>query len=252
MTPFFVRLGARNKHNDSGRAGRLANVLFEDVRAVASSWIASSVTGVPGRTVRGVTFRRVDVTVPGGALEDATWTQVPDDDKTVRAYPDAYMFGGSLPAYGLYARHVDGLVLDGLTLNYREAHESRRPVVTEGVEGFREVACSYRPAREWTEDARTEAIEKAHALSYWDESSGGFSEVLYWCPEESWHVTGWGALYSRSEKPCRLEVVPSRAAFVRKLDAAKRGRFALLCAENAAVERAAARWFACLCNLMTE
>ena len=249
MTPFFVRLGARNKHNDSGRAGRISNVLFEDVQAVANSWIASSVTGVPGLSISGVTFRRVGVTVPGDALEDATWTRVPDDDKTVREYPDAYMFGGSLPAYGLYARHVNGLVLEGLTLRYRGAHESRRPVVTENVEGFREVACAYQPPVELEGDARTASVERCHALSYWDETSGRFSETLYWCPEESWHVTGWGALYSRSEKPCRLEVVPSRAAFVQKLQAAKRKRFALLCAENAAVERAAAKWFSCLCDL---
>ena len=249
MAPFLVRLGARNKHNESARVGRVRNMLFEDVRAVADSWVASSVTGIRGRPVEGVTFRRVSVSVPGGSLADATWSRVPDDEKTDRAYPDAYMFGGSLPAYGLYARHVDGLALDRVSLNYRAACEDRPPVVTDDVRDFAERDCSYAESRKMSADERCAAVLSAHRLPYFDERKGCFAETPFWCPEESWHLTGWGALYARAERPARLEVVRSQADFLARLEEAKRGRFAILCAEDAAQRSAAVGWWSAFCDL---
>ena len=46
-------------------------------------------------------------------------------------YPDAGRYG-DLPAYGLYCRHVEGLVLDGINLAFEEL-ESRPALILEDV-----------------------------------------------------------------------------------------------------------------------
>ena len=49
-------------------------------------------------------------------------------------YPDAHMFGHALPAYGLYARHVDGLLLENCSFSLAEgSSDAREPVVMEDV-----------------------------------------------------------------------------------------------------------------------
>ncbi len=63
---------------------------------------------------------------------------------------------------------------------------------------------------------RCAAVLSAHRLPYFDERKGCFAETPFWCPEESWHLTGWGALYARAEKPARLEAVRAQAACPRR------------------------------------
>ena len=49
-------------------------------------------------------------------------------------YPDAHMFGCILPAFGLYARHVDCITFDNVTFPLAPgAIDSREPVVLDDV-----------------------------------------------------------------------------------------------------------------------
>lgn len=106
-TPVFIRLGERGRAQPRREAGTLKNVSLANIVA-GDAPMASSITGVPGRSVSGVSLKNIRVTARGGGKAVVAPPDVPELERT---YPDAYMFK-DLPAYGLYCRHVRGLTLD--------------------------------------------------------------------------------------------------------------------------------------------
>jgi polygalacturonase len=108
QTPLFIRLGSRR-----GR-GSLRNVVISNITATNESLITSSITGIPGSYVENVTVRDVIFTYKGTGTMAQANAPVPEKEAT---YPENRMFGASLPAYGLYARHVKNLVLEDFRFN---------------------------------------------------------------------------------------------------------------------------------------
>jgi polygalacturonase len=103
--PIFVRLGARGRGQTPGPVpGAVRNITIDGLHATGAS-DACTLSGIPGHAIQNVTIENVDVSVtpktapPNGAVPEAE-----------ADYPQAGMFGG-LPATGVYARHVAGLVL---------------------------------------------------------------------------------------------------------------------------------------------
>lgn len=64
-----------------------------------------------------------------GTLEEAKREDIPELDYR---YPEYYIFG-TLPAYGLYARHVNGLVIDNVKFEV-EKSDLRCVIVCDDVE----------------------------------------------------------------------------------------------------------------------
>ena len=63
--------------------------------------------------MEGVTLSNIHVTYPGGGTrEEAARRDLPELEDL---YPEYFMFG-VLPAYGIYARHVQGLTLTNVRL----------------------------------------------------------------------------------------------------------------------------------------
>jgi len=125
--PVFVRLGRRRTQD--GVRSCLRNVLIENVRGVAASRVACSITGVPGSKVEGVTLRNVDLTFLGGGTAGEACAAVPE---AVEADPECYMFGCALPAYGFYVRHAEGVVFEDVHLRLAKGCTDARPdVVTD-------------------------------------------------------------------------------------------------------------------------
>jgi len=134
--PLFIRLGHRNV---GGQAGSISNVVIRDVVAEIpdrpreemdkfppywqhqrTTLITGSITGLPGRPVRGVTLENIRFTYGGigdkprkGHRLLADLDKVPECE---RNYPESKMFG-VLPAWGLYCRHVEGLTLKNVVLD---------------------------------------------------------------------------------------------------------------------------------------
>lgn len=102
-TPIFLRRGIRRARPD-GTAGVLRGVMIENIHATGSI-LTSSVTGLPGFNVEDVTLSGIRIDSEEAGREEWVALEIPEVPK---AYPEARMFG-RLPAYGLYARHVDGL-----------------------------------------------------------------------------------------------------------------------------------------------
>ena len=120
LTPFFLRLGNRGRGQTVPVPGRLSKVVFSNIIA-SGGVLASSITGLEGHPVRSVTLRNIDIIMVGGG--ENLPIAVPEAEGD---YPHAPMFG-PLPAYGLYARHVDGLVLRNV--HFRTATHDERPAI---------------------------------------------------------------------------------------------------------------------------
>jgi polygalacturonase len=136
--PIFIRGGTRSGR-DCGTPPNdkhvIRDILVENVRGRWASAIANSVSGVEGCRVRNVTFRNVRLHGPG--VGDCVAEKTRPVPEKAGAYPEANMFKCMLPAYGLWARHVDGLVLDGVSFALDDGTtDSRDAVVTDDVTGF--------------------------------------------------------------------------------------------------------------------
>ncbi|MFN0171260.1 MAG: glycoside hydrolase family 28 protein [Bryobacteraceae bacterium] len=114
-TPIFVRLGNRGRGMTEPRPGILQNVSISNVVATGSL-VTSSITGLPGHMVRRVSLENINISMKGGhgKMESLEVPELPEK------YPEAWMFG-SLPAYGFYARHVEGLTLRNVQVRWEEA-----------------------------------------------------------------------------------------------------------------------------------
>ncbi len=90
-------------------------------------------TGLPGHAIENVTFRNITITAAGGgSLADGAIRTIPE---LHRVRPEFTQFGKALPAYGVYARHVRGLVLDRVALG-AATPELRPAVVCDDVADF--------------------------------------------------------------------------------------------------------------------
>lgn len=135
-TPIFIRAGVRFRRNFGsenwlkipfGGQAILRNVVIENVMAKATSFTASSITGVPMARVEDVTLRNVKIDVLGSGEEGRKEIGVPVVENE-NGYPEAFMFAGSmLPAYGFYVRHADNVSFENVTFTVRD--EEFRPAV---------------------------------------------------------------------------------------------------------------------------
>lgn len=142
MVPVFIRLG-RRRALLSEKGTYLRNVLIENVKAVADSRIANSITGVPGLRPSGITFRNVEIVSPGGGTREDAERPVPEMETM---YPECTMFHEgfpdfadntkiALPASGFYIRHADDVRFENVRLATR-APDAREIVVTDDVGCF--------------------------------------------------------------------------------------------------------------------
>ena len=118
QTPLFIRLGRRHG------PGTLKNVLINNITATNESLMSSSITGIPGSYVENVLIQNVILNNKGtGTLKEAN-APVPEKEKS---YPENRSLGYSLPAYGLYVRHVKNLSLGNF--QFRLNNPDARPAV---------------------------------------------------------------------------------------------------------------------------
>lgn len=108
QTPLFIRLGNRKG------SGSLKNVVISNITATNESMITSSITGIPDSYIENVIVRDVIFTCKGSGTMVEASAPVPEKESD---YPENRMFGYSLPAYGLYVRHVKNLLLENFYFN---------------------------------------------------------------------------------------------------------------------------------------
>lgn len=79
----------------------------------STGWqISSNICGLPGKPLKNITLRNVHLKVNGGVKEYEK--EVPD---VAPEYPEVFVYGWTLPAKGIYFRHIEGLTLDNVTVD---------------------------------------------------------------------------------------------------------------------------------------
>lgn len=123
QTPIFIRLGAR-RQSDSARKSSLSDIAISNITAESDSPICSSITGIPGSLVSDIKLSHIVFKCPGQGTREMADRTIPENP---RGYPENRMFGPSLPAFGLYVRHVSGLTLDDLQFSL--LNDDARPAI---------------------------------------------------------------------------------------------------------------------------
>lgn len=123
--PIYITTGCRNRGPkerntvSSGADIQISNVIADDVDSLAGI----IVTGMPGHPLRNIALNNIRIKYRGGGTADLAKREYREQGTN---YPEP-RFAGPTPAYGLYARHVDGLDLNHITF-YTE-HPDYRPAV---------------------------------------------------------------------------------------------------------------------------
>jgi polygalacturonase len=111
--PIFLRVGDRRRGPEGTPLGAMRNIVLRDIQAfdVLPDY-AATIAGLPDSPIQDVTLSNIRLSYRGGG--PAEWAERRPGDLP-QAYPEPSMFGPS-PVHGLWARHVDGLKIDNLTI----------------------------------------------------------------------------------------------------------------------------------------
>jgi polygalacturonase len=111
--PLFLRLGDRARGPAGTRRGAMRRIGVRNLTAhnILPDY-AATIAGLAGDPIEDVALTDIRLVYAGGG--EADWAQRRPDDMA-QAYPEPSMFGPT-PAHGLWARHVDGLVLDNVRI----------------------------------------------------------------------------------------------------------------------------------------
>jgi polygalacturonase len=119
--PFFIRLGSRLRGPAGAAVGTIERIAFDSIDCWgASSPYCSTISGVPGHSVRGVSFTNIQIMHQGGG--QSRNGEIPEE---AAAYPDPQMFGPS-PAQGFYLRHADEIRMNNVQI--RSTQPDPRPL----------------------------------------------------------------------------------------------------------------------------
>ena len=132
QAPLFIRLGNRaRKHVPDAPApgiGKLRNVTISNVVATGAARLGSINHGLPDHPIENLTLRDNNITTQGGGTLEQVRRMVPEAPE---AYPECTNFG-TMPAYGLYIRHVRGLTLDNIRFGF-DSPDQRPAILCDDV-----------------------------------------------------------------------------------------------------------------------
>lgn len=110
-SPLFIRLADRGRVRPEMAKpgpGTLRRVVFEKITGSQNGARGSYFMGISDKRISDIVLKNVHIKVPGS---QAPFFKQEDIGEYRKNYPDAKMIKGLLPAYGLWARNVEGLTL---------------------------------------------------------------------------------------------------------------------------------------------
>ena len=140
--PLFLRLGDRARGPEGTSRGAMRRIHVHNLTAhdILPDY-AATIAGLEGDPIEDAALTDIHLVYAGAG--DAAWAQRRPDDMA-QAYPEPSMFGPS-PAHGLWARHVDGLILDNVRIETLRPDprppillQSARRVMLDGLDAVEE------------------------------------------------------------------------------------------------------------------
>jgi hypothetical protein len=181
-TPMLIRLGSRlnvfRKDSDTQqKTGVIENVTIRNVYAKAANPAQIDppsgilITGVPGHDIKNLTLENIDIRIAGGGNAKHARQVVPEAET---AYPEISTFKPTIPAYGIWARHVSGLTLKNISFTV-DSTDLRPALIVEDGKNI-QVSNSQFPTFEGTEAVIR--LEGVKAASIQQISSTGKAKAL--------------------------------------------------------------------------
>ncbi|MHC4084742.1 MAG: glycoside hydrolase family 28 protein [Planctomycetota bacterium] len=133
--PIFLRLGNRarpfKKDMEKPEIGVMRNVTISNIEATGANPTGCAISGLPGHPIENLTISNARLSFAGGGTKNDAARAIPEKPT---AYPEYSMFG-TLPAYGLYCRHVKGLKLRNIQLQLAKS-DKRNALVADDCENL--------------------------------------------------------------------------------------------------------------------
>lgn len=143
-SPFCLRLGNRGRVKPDmpkPEPGAIRRIILEHIQGGGHQRRGSIISGILGAKIRDVVFRDIQLTTSGGGTEKDATRIVPE---FIDAYPDAFTFGATVPAYGFWIRHAEHILFDRVTIT--PATPDARACFATGVDTSRIVLPDPMPA----------------------------------------------------------------------------------------------------------
>ncbi|SEQ99885.1 glycoside hydrolase family 28 protein [Neolewinella agarilytica] len=139
--PVFIRLGERRLvYRDATRqpVGSISGVTIRNITASVSReqdlrlfpTTALFITGTPGHSIGKVSLESIRITLPGGGTAEHRSINVPESEME---YPEFTKLGAT-PAYGLFARHIDQLLIKDINFNLLKSDKREKEVLVNVVQ----------------------------------------------------------------------------------------------------------------------
>jgi len=132
-TAFSIRLGNQARPYTPGAptpgVGSVRNILLKNITITTESNLTSTITGIPGYYAENITLEDVTINFPGGSAALSSGFVVPENE-TER--PNCDVLGDSLPAHGLYIRHIKNITMENVCFNAVTA-DQRPALVMEDI-----------------------------------------------------------------------------------------------------------------------
>lgn len=130
--PIFMRLGARMRGPQGTPIGELRRVSISNIRVYdANPKYGCIISGIPGHYLQDIDLNNIRIYYQGGGTTEQAAKTVPELEKN---YPEPNMFG-TMPSYGFYIRHVDGIKLRDIEVSYLNP-DARPAFIFDDVKGI--------------------------------------------------------------------------------------------------------------------
>ena len=128
----YVATGNRNRSPEVKTNSRMKNVLISNVIATVSDKMSGiQIMGLPEEPIDGLRLENIRlITKGGGTLEDAAIKP----RELGNGYPEPYKIG-TLPAYGIFVRHVKNLELANIITKF-ETIDKRPAAMFSDIQGL--------------------------------------------------------------------------------------------------------------------
>lgn len=122
--PIFLRIGARMRGPEGTPVGSIRRVTISNIVAHnVAPHHGILIAGLPGHPIEDLTLSNILIDYQGGGTREQAERLLPEFEND---YPEPGRFG-TIPSYGLFARHVKGLTVHNLEVRF--AKEDLRPAV---------------------------------------------------------------------------------------------------------------------------
>ena len=133
MSPIFLRLGGRMRGPADTPIGAIRRVSINNLVAYdADGSLGCVISGLPDHPIEDIHFSNILIVQQGGGTQELADRVPPEEAKS---YPEPSMFG-PMPSYGFFFRHVRGLEMNHVKLDFLQPDARPAAVLSDVIDAY--------------------------------------------------------------------------------------------------------------------